>query len=187
MQVQLFLVVILIIMFLLLLPIFVQLRIYINVTKNTGVMALSVFGIKIVCNQLEVRDAKINIIGKKKDRQIDPSSVDFKFASKFVYYFILKILITKFALFCDVYKKDDAFAPCVLRGCWQTIVGIMLAILYTKKGVFNTVVDGEIGWHKNKIVLSVYIGIIFNVVMLIVSYIQAKTKLKRRGIYANRK
>lgn len=188
MQVQVFLIVILIFALITLLPIFVQIRLYINALNNIGVIAISVFGIKIICHQLEISGGKINIIGKKKDRQIDPNSVDVKFVNKFVYYLVLKIKITNLAIFFDVSKQSDAFLPCVLRGLTQSLIGMVLGILYTKKGVFNTSVGGDVKWDRDKVVLSMYVGMVFNLAMIITALIQAKIKTKRTGeVYAKRK
>ena len=188
MQVQVFLIVILIFALIMLLPIFVQIRLYINALNNIGVIAISVFGIKIICLQLEISGGKINIIGKKKDRQIDPNSVDVKFVNKFVYYLVLKIKITNLAIFFDVSKQSDAFLPCVLRGLTQSLIGMVLGILYTKKGVFNTSVGGDVKWDRDKVVLSMYVGMVFNLAMIITALIQAKIKTKRRAeVYAKRK
>ncbi|MBQ7602605.1 MAG: hypothetical protein IJU58_00460 [Clostridia bacterium] len=184
MQAEIIIILILIVLLLLILPIFVQIRVYVNVYQNVGVVALSIFGIKILCSQAEFVNGKINILGPKKDKTIDTTSANVRLFNKFAYYLLLKIKITRLAIFCDVGKENDAFLPCILRAGFDTFISIFLGILYTKKGIFETIVDGKLNSQNDKFTLSIYTGAIFNILMIIVAFVQAKNKLKRRIYHA---
>ena len=58
MQSEIILFVLAILLILLFMPIFVQLRVYFNAVKNLGVVAVSVFGIKLICVQIEFNKAR---------------------------------------------------------------------------------------------------------------------------------
>ena len=133
-----------------------------------------------MCSQAEFVNGKIIILGPKEDKTIDTTSANVKLFNKFAYYLLLKIKITNLAIFCDVGKTNDAFLPCIIRGGFDAFVCALLSILYTKKGVFQTTLDGKLDSQNNKLALSIYIGAIFNILMIIIAFVQAKNKIKRR-------
>ena len=176
---QVFVIIVAVILFLLVVPLFVQVRVYTNIYSNIAVFAVSLFGIKIVCKQAEIQKGQINIIGAKRDRQIAPNSASITLFNKFVYYLILKIKIVKLAIFCDVAKHNDAFTPSIICAWVNAVLSMLVGILYTKKGVFDTTLGGETKHDKEKVVFCSYCHFAFNLLMILIAYIQAKQKTKK--------
>ncbi len=189
MQSEIILFVLAILLILLFMPIFVQLRVYFNAVKNLGVVAVSVFGIKLICVQIEFNKDKINVMSLKKDRQlsIDPSNQQVQFMNNVMYQLFLRIKIVKLAVFCDVGKQQDAFLPAMLKGGVEMLFYVLLSFCYTKKGVFDTVVGGKMSSQKDELVVSVYLHIVFNIFVITLSLVRAKQKVNKGASYAKSK
>ncbi len=186
MQSEIFVYILLILLLVLFAPIFVQVRFYFNALQNLGAVAISVFGIKISCVQIEFDKDKINVISLKKDKQLslDPNDQKVQFTNKLMYQLFLRIKIIKLTLFCDVGKVQDAFLPAMIKGGIDILLYTFLSYCYTKKSTFETVVGGQISSQKDELVLSAYLHVVFNVLTIILSLVRAKQKTNKEASYA---
>ena len=180
------LLVFIIILALIILPIFISFKLYYNVLLNTLVFSFSIFGIKIINAQGKFKGAQLVIFGKKKDKnfKFDPQDKHLQFFNKFIYLLFLKIKITKLNIFCDVGKTNDAFTPCIIKSSIDIVLRSLLGFAYTKKGVFNTVVGGEVNFEQNKFIFSLNLCVVLNLFLVLWCLVQAQIKIIRGSNYA---
>ena len=185
MQIHLSLVIIFIVLFLLFVPIFIKIKLNFNVLNNFGTFKFYVFGIRIYFVKIRFSKNQINIIGKKKEKNINLDLNDsvLQFVNKLIYQLFLKIKITKLSLVASFGKKNDAFLPAMLCGIEEVFFYALLGYCYTKKGVFNTNLNNSITAEKDECNFEFIIKAVFNLFMVLISIIVAKFR-NRGGEYA---
>ncbi len=168
-----------IILALIILPIFIGFKLYYNVLLNTLVFSFSIFGIKIINVQGKFKGAQLVIFGKNENKnfKFDPKDKHLQFFNKFIYLLFLKIKIIKLNIFCDVGKTNDAFTPCIIKSSIDIILRSLLGFAYTKKGVFNTIVGGDVNFKQDKFIFNLNLCIILNLFLVLLCLVQAKIKI----------
>ena len=175
---------------LMLIPFWIQLRMYINIEYNIGAMSISVFGIKVLCFQAELSELGIKIMrSKKEDKEIKFSVVDENaiFLKNMVHRSMRMISIMKLEMYYDVGKENDAFKTSMRAGSVVALSNIILSWLYTKRGVFNASINTEENVKEDKLTIAVYTSIVVMPIVILYVYILAKTKTKKAvNIYERR-
>lgn len=181
MQINWFLIIIGIIAFLLFVPIFIKLKINFNVLDNLGTVRFYVFGVRVYFVKIKFSKNQINIIGKKKEKNINLNFNDafLRFVNQLIYQLFLKIKITQFCFNAKFGKNGDAFWPAMLCGIEEVFIYVLLGYCYTKKGVFNTNLKNNITSEKDECNLEFLIKAVFNLFMILISVITAK--FRNRG------
>ena len=167
-----------------LMPILIKVSLTFDILKNSGTINLSLFGLTIIKAEIKFGKNQISFLTSKKTKTLP---IDFKdkhlqFVNKVIYNLILQIKIYQLNLFFDVEKENDAFTPTMLCGLFNSILNIFLAFVYTKKGVFNTIIKTSPTTKQNNFAFSFETLFALNLFMLIVSIFKAKQK--REALYA---
>ncbi len=176
------LIIIMVIAFLSCLPIFCQVRFYVNALHNLGAVSFSIFGIRLVCFQLELHPDSINIIRwRKKDKEIPLSSIDK--GAIFLQFFLQKVLnwtsIRQFSIFFGVGKENDAFLPNMAGGIFLTIMSALVAYLFNLRGEFPCYLGVDSDCEHSEIKISGYISFALVPLSLIFSVLSALCKTKK--------
>ena len=113
------LIVLSIVVFLAVLPIFFSANVYFNVKENLGVVLITLWGITISCFQVQVQKTAITIIKRKgKDKEVPIKLIDENmiFADYFTKTIFRFIIIRQISIFFTIGKQNDAFVPSVVGG-----------------------------------------------------------------------
>ncbi len=156
-------------------------KMFVSVKDNLGVVMLSIFGVKIICFQVEIVDTTINIIKHKgKERQIEIKSLD-KSALIF-HYFLLAvyryIAIRELSLFVDFGKRADPKLTYLVCGGANSVLYSFYAGLFSTKGVARAYFGAE-PEEEDKLAISSDITIMCAPVILLKSMLGAIKKVKR--------
>ena len=183
MQVETFLIPIIVIFVLLLLPIFVNIKLYFNVLENLGVLRVGVFGFSLIKWRIKFNKKTINILTNKKQKNIplDFKDEKIRLLNKVFYRLFLCVAILRFELNFESGKKNDAFTPSILCGLFNSVVGALLGFCYTKKGVFCSKISSNSFSNKDKLCVFSNTSFVFNVALILFCVISAKLKQKKRG------
>lgn len=175
-----------ILIFLLIAPIYVKIRLGFDVIKNIGEFAVYIFGIKIIKVKIRFTKNSISVITSKKQKDIplDLKNKQVKFFNNLMYNLFLLIIVLKLRLYFEIGKNNDAFYPAMICGLINCLVGALLGYCYTKKGVFNTSVDTILVSNNDKIDFSFQLNILFNLLVVIISFVRAKIKQHKEVSYA---
>ncbi len=165
-----------------LVPVKIGMRMYWNIGKNLGVLAIDVWGIGVSSMQIEITQTAINIIkSKKKDRQIQLQALSFGaiFAHHFLQAVFRYLIIREISLFVDLSKKNDAFATAMMNGVVMQFLYAAFAVLYGLKGNFVTFmsVGNDIGENKCSITNSV--SVMLAPAILLVCVVRALLRTKK--------
>ena len=170
------------ILLIMILPIWIQLRMYINVEYNIGAIAISVFGIKVICFQAELSELGIKIMrSKKDDKEIKFSVVDESviFIKNMLHKTLRMISINRLEMYYDVGKQNDAFKTSMRAGSVIVLSNIILSWLYTKRGIFPASINTEEDVKEDKLTMSAYTSIVVMPLTIVYAYILAKLKTKK--------
>ena len=171
-----------IIIFILCLPMWWQARVYINAITNLGVIAISIFGIPIICFQIELQNQTINIIRiKKEDKQVPINIIDK--GAIFANYFIERTLnlmwILQFSIFFGAGITNDAFKPALLNGAFLILANTITGWLFTKRGEFPCYLGLDSDSAKDELKVSGYISLVVMPISIIISLIVALYRTKK--------
>ena len=122
-----------------LIPFWIQMRLYVNIEYNIAAVSISVFGVSVVCFQAELNELGIKIMRNKgKDKEIKFSAIDDSaiMLQQMLHKSMRMISVQKLELYYDVGKQGDAYKTSMYGGVVNTITNIMIAWLYTKRGIF---------------------------------------------------
>ncbi len=165
-----------------LLPFKIGMRMYWNVGKNLGVLSFDIWGITVVCMQIEITQTAINIIrAKKKERQIQLQALSF--GAIFMHHFLQAvfryIVIREISMYVDASKKNDAFTTFLFNGAVLQLLQSIYAVLYGLKGNFISFCSVDNDIQENKCSLSNYMSIMLAPMILIVSAVWALFRTKK--------
>lgn len=165
-----------------LVPFWIQMRLYINIEQNIGAVSISVFGIKLVCFQVELSELGIKIIrSKKEDKEIKFSVIDESaiFLEQMIHKSLRMISIIKMEMYYDVGKENDAFHSSMRGGVILGLSNMALSWLYTKRGIFPAYIGVDESTAEDKLTISMYISVVVMPLVIIYAYILSKTKTKK--------
>ncbi len=176
------LIVLSVVTFLLLLPIFFGANVYFNMKENLGVVMLTFWGIPIICFQVQVKKAVIMIIkrkGKEKEvpiKLIDPQMIFGEFFVKSIFKFLI---IRQINVFVTVGKENDAFVPSMIGGSVLDFLYAVLGVLFTKKGEIKTYIDVETDTTENQLKATLKTNVVITPLVIIAGLCRARRLTKR--------
>ncbi len=171
-----------IITFLLLLPIFFGGNIYFNMKENLGVVMLTFWGVPVVCFQIQVKKAVITIIKRKgKEKEVPIKLIDTQmiFGEFFVKSIFNFLIIQEINVFMTVGKENDAFISNMIGGGVLDFLYAVLSVLFTKKGEIKTYIDVETLTTENQIKATLKAKVIINLLIIIAGLCRAKRLTKK--------
>ena len=170
------------ILLIMILPIWIQLRMYINIECNIGVFGVSIFGINVMCFQAELSELGIKIMRTKKDdKEIKLSVVDENviFIKNMLHKTLRMISINKLQMYYDVGKENDTFNTSMRGGSVVVLSNIILSWLYTKRGIFPAEIYTDEDIKEDKLTMAGYMSIVVMPLVIVYAYILAKIKTKK--------
>lgn len=176
------LIVLSIVVFLAVLPIFFSANVYFNVKENLGVVLITLWGITISCFQVQVQKTAITIIKRKgKDKEVPIKLIDENmiFADYFTKTIFRFIIIRQISIFFTIGKQNDAFVPSVVGGTILEMLYGMFGALFTKKGEIPTYIDVETMNDENQLKLTAKINLLITPLIILAGYLRAKRLTKR--------
>ncbi len=176
------LIVLSIVVFLAVLPIFFSANVYFNVKENLGVVLITLWGITISCFQVQVQKTAITIIKRKgKDKEVPIKLIDENmiFADYFTKMIFRFIIIRQISIFFTIGKQNDAFVPSVVGGTILEMLYGMFGALFTKKGEIPTYIDVETMTDENQLKLTAKINLLITPLIILAGYLRAKRLTKR--------
>ena len=176
------LIVLSIVVFLAVLPIFFSANVYFNVKENLGVVLITLWGITISCFQVQVQKTAITIIKRKgKDKEVPIKLIDENmiFADYFTKTIFRFIIIRQISIFFTIGKQNDAFVPSVVGGTILEMLYGMFGALFTKKGEIPTYIDVETMTDENQLKLTAKINLLITPLIILAGYLRAKRLTKR--------
>ena len=176
------LIVLSIVVFWAVLPIFFSANVYFNVKENLGVVLITLWGITISCFQVQVQKTAITIIKRKgKDKEVPIKLIDENmiFADYFTKTIFRFIIIRQISIFFTIGKQNDAFVPSVVGGTILEMLYGMFGALFTKKGEIPTYIDVETMTDKNQLKLTAKINLLITPLIILAGYLRAKRLTKR--------
>ncbi len=128
-MVELYLIIPAVIIFLLFLPIILELKVTYNVLNNMGVISLYVFKFNILYYFYEIKDNEISIKDKEnnKGKTIDVNSPEFVFIMKFIKEVFDKLRLRKLDIYYNI-GVNDAFLTSMTCG----FVNLLCLSLFTR-------------------------------------------------------
>ncbi|MBR7091501.1 MAG: hypothetical protein IKC79_03535 [Clostridia bacterium] len=174
-----------------LIPFWIQMRLYVNIEYNIAAVSISVFGVSVVCFQAELNELGIKIMRNKgKDKEIKFSAIDESaiMLQQMLHKSMRMISVQKLELYYDVGKQGDAYKTSMYGGVVNTITNIMIAWLYTKRGIFPAYIGIDENTKEDKMAVSMYLSVVVMPIVIILAFVLAKIKTKKVvALYARRK
>ncbi len=169
-----------IILVLTLLPVFIRVEIYLNILSDVGVIALSVWGIRLRCIQLKLSKEVISVI-KKNDKQIrlnlfDPHLIFMRYLLKSMFTIIILRYIR---LYVDVGNTDNSFFASLIGGGIYAVLESVFAIIKTRKNSAELLFDVVPHSEENEGKICGCVSVVISPILMIYSLIRAKVLQKR--------
>lgn len=171
-----------VVLFFLLFPLFIQVRFYVNALKNLSAVNVTLLWIiPLFSVRLKLSKDAIKIITKnRKEKEIkfiSPKAVLMFEISKNI---LQKLKIFQIYLFFYVGKKDDAMATAMLSGYLITLIHLFFVFIHNTKGdiVSNFVCDKD--FENSKLKSSGYTSIFILPLTILVCILKSVIKLKQQ-------
>lgn len=128
-MVEVYLIIPALIIFLLFLPIILELKITYNVLNNTGVISLYIFKLNLLYYFYEIKDNEISIKDKddKKGKTLDVNSPEFVFIMTFIKEVFNKLRLRKMDIYYNI-GLSDAFLTSIACG----VVNVLCLVVFTR-------------------------------------------------------
>ena len=170
------------------LPLFVQLRFYINAPKNLGAVTLLIMFIPISTMQFSLTKKSIKLIKKKKESEIVFKSLKAYFLMYFFLAVFNRIKIVEIYLRTFLGLKNNAMTVAMLNGVLITFVHLLNVSLFNKKGAFISNYVCDKSFKENRCQCSGYfyffilpINILFAFFYAIKKVIEKKIKILKKA------
>ena len=181
------LIIVLILLFISLLPLFVQLRFYINALENLGAVTLLIMFIPVSTMQFSLTKKSIKIMKKKKESEIDYKSIKALFLMHFFLAVFNRIKIVEIYLRTYLGLKNSAMTTAMINGVMITLVHVLNISLFNKKGAFISNYVCDKSFQENQCQFSGYlyffilpINILFACFYAIKKVIEKKIKVFKK-------
>ncbi len=176
------LIVLSLIVFVLIFPLFIQLRFYVNVLENLGAISITLLWIFPIMNfRFNLKRDAIHIITKKqKEKDIQLFSVKSYLMLQFFKNLFLKLKIFEIYLFSYFGKKNDAMTTAMLNGYIVSLMHILFVLIHNKKGdyISNIVCDKD--FEKSEFKFSFFSSIFILPTSILFCFLQTLRKVNKK-------
>ncbi|PKK96020.1 MAG: hypothetical protein CVV59_00670 [Tenericutes bacterium HGW-Tenericutes-4] len=176
--------------FLLFLPLGINVNIFFNFFKNLGEFKVKFFNkLKLIQLSLYVKNGKLFLKGRKKEKQIDLklSDENLIFYNEIQKSILKKIMLKKFQINLYVGIKDNPFLTSMLSGQLQMILGMVFGYLHTKNKEGRTITSVHTNFNEEMLVFEfsgkIYVSIITIFLSIIEAYFRKNKKYEVQKQY----
>ena len=174
------------IIFLLLLPVIMEVRLTFNITSKSGVICVYLYGIKVFYNMYEIKGRTIILKNEKetKEKQLDISSPDLLLLEYFTLEIKDKTRLKELLVFYNL-GCGDAFYSAMLGGVLNSFLLTFFASVKSKKPTASLGVYDTISYNKSLFEIALKGKMTITLVDVVYSFInsviltwKAKSKAK---------
>lgn len=161
-------------------PIFLNAKFYINITKNINVVSIKLFKfIPIKTVQFSFYADYIKILKNNDDKKIELNFSNFNFLNMFFKNLFLYISLKKLYLFFCYGNKNNAMQTAFVCGVLEMIICVLLSFLNNNKNT-NTKYLREQRFDESKFDFSGETSVVFLPITVLLSFLKTKNFFRRK-------
>ncbi len=176
------LIVLSVIVFVLIFPLFIQLRFYVNVLENLGAVSVTLLWIFPIMNfRFNLKRDVIHIVTKKqKEKDIQIFSVKSYLILQFFKNLFLKLKIFEIYFFSYFGKKNDAMTTAMLNGYIVSLTHMLFVLIQNKKGEYISNIVCDKDFEKSELKFSFYSSIFILPISILFCFLQTLCKVNKK-------
>lgn len=180
---EIFLILVLLFLFIIAFPFLFEVRFYVNVLENFGMLTLKFCGIRVYFAKLKMRGKSIFISTKRKrsDKEIEISTEKINFAKNFFDELVDVLSLRKLCVYLNV-GVQNPFITAMIGGAMSSITNIVALKLKMKKPHSDIVLLNHSNFEKTCVVFSTRIRFFITLSDVGLSFLRAAKKTKKEEI-----
>lgn len=180
---EIFLILVLLFLFIIAFPFLFEVRFYVNVLENFGMLTLKFCGIRVYFAKLKMRGKSILISTKRKrsDKEIEISTEKINFAKNFFEELVDVLSLRKLCVYLNV-GVQNPFITAIIGGAMSSITNIVALKLKMKKPHSDIVLLNHSNFEKTCVVFSTRIRFFITLSDVGLSFLRAAKKTKKEEI-----
>lgn len=180
---EIFLILVLLFLFIIAFPFLFEVRFYVNVLENFGMLTLKFCGIRVYFAKLKMRGKSILISTKRKrsDKEIEISTEKINFAKNFFDELVDVLSLRKLCVYLNV-GVQNPFITAMIGGAMSSITNIVALKLKMKKPHSDIVLLNHSNFEKTCVVFSTRIRFFITLSDVGLSFLRAAKKTKKEEI-----
>ena len=180
---EIFLILVLLFLFIIAFPFLFEVRFYVNVLENFGMLTLKFCGIRVYFAKLKMRGKSILISTKRKrsDKEIEISTEKINFAKNFFEELVDVLSLRKLCVYLNV-GVQNPFITAMIGGAMSSITNIVALKLKMKKPHSDIVLLNHSNFEKTCVVFSTRIRFFITLSDVGLSFLRAAKKTKKEEI-----
>lgn len=180
---EIFLIPVLLFLFIIAFPFLFEVRFYVNVLENFGMLTLKFCGIRVYFAKLKMRGKSILISTKRKrsDKEIEISTEKINFAKNFFDELVDVLSLRKLCVYLNV-GVQNPFITAMIGGAMSSITNIVALKLKMKKPHSDIVLLNHSNFEKTCVVFSTRIRFFITLSDVGLSFLRAAKKTKKEEI-----
>ena len=160
-----------------LVPLLLRVRIYLNAVENIGTLSVRLFGfIKVQEFRFKITRAGIALLSSgEDDEEMDEENM--MFLNKLAIEILKLVNIKELSVYGSLGLADDAFATALAGGSFLALVNAGLGYLITKKGRFSSSVSVASDFENSVVTFALEFVLTMNLISILACVVRAKEKI----------